>query len=187
MPDTAHSIVVDTSVAGAAGSIDSSSPTSVNCCDSLTAMREYGHRLVMSEPIQAKWMRHASYFALKWWTNMEHRRQVLTLNNPIHADLRAALAVVLSAEASQKIADDIPLLEAALASDRRILSLNEKDRNHFRHAAQSANPGIVALRDILWVNPDSTLREDAPAWLRAGAPDEPQRRLGWQGIDPAHA
>ncbi|MCX8068367.1 MAG: hypothetical protein N3B68_11290 [Anaerolineae bacterium] len=65
---------------------------------------------------------------------------------------------------------DLFLIELALASDRRIISLNEKQREQFSQLAKH----IPELADILWLNPD---REDVPAWLQRGAPDDPQYRL----------
>jgi hypothetical protein len=72
---------------------------------------------------------------------------------------------------------DIHLLEAALATDRTIVSLDENTaRKYFIQAAQE----IEALKTVVWVNPD--VDEEQPiAWLLAGAPDEKERMLGVGG------
>jgi hypothetical protein len=69
---------------------------------------------------------------------------------------------------------DILLLEAALATDRRIVSLDEKiARRYFRMAAQE----IEKLQELVWLNP-SKPEEKAIEWLQDGAPADRWRMLG---------
>ncbi len=67
---------------------------------------------------------------------------------------------------------DAHLIEAALATDSRIASLDETVRGHFSRLAASFAP----LRRIMWVNP-VTEGEKAVEWLEAGAKAERARRL----------
>ena len=62
---------------------------------------------------------------------------------------------------------DFHLIQAALTTDQRIASLDERARNHYRNVA----PAIAALASIAWVNP-SQAEESAIAWLQQGAPIE---------------
>jgi len=179
---TEHAIVVDASVARAAGGPAAVDPTSVLCRQSLAALRDADHKVVMSRPIQIEWSRHRSRFAFTWLTDMQSRRRVLRLNNPINNELRAQIKHVVAPNAIDRVLKDVPLVEAALASEQRILSLNERERKHFQIAVRHPNPEswVTALGDIIWVNPGLP-REGAPHWLFAGAPDEPHRCLGYTG------
>jgi hypothetical protein len=80
-----------------------------------------------------------------------------------HCDDVAILAIV------QK---DCHLVDAALASDHLIASLDEQLRGHLRQLTAV----IDALRSISWVNP-AIAKEAAVEWLEKGAPDEKKRRL----------
>ena len=69
---------------------------------------------------------------------------------------------------------DVCLIEAALATDRTVASLDEQVRALFRQAAYR----VGELRAIVWVNPER--EEDDPLlWLERGAPVEPDRMLGY--------
>lgn len=185
MAPVGYAIVVDASVARAAGGPAADDPISILCRDALMAMRDVAHRVVMSQPIRAEWNRHRSRFAFTWLTEMQSRRRVLQLNDPVNNELHAQIKQAVAPNAVARVMKDVPLVEAALASDRRILSLNENERKHFQAAARHSNPAarIVSLEDILWVNPGLE-EEKAPHWLLADAPDESHRRLGY--IGPYH-
>jgi hypothetical protein len=66
------------------------------------------------------------------------------------------------------------LVEAALLSEKRIASLDNSVRTHFQNYRDS----LPELRSICWVNPGTT-DEDLCDWLRAGAPIERSRTLGY--------
>jgi hypothetical protein len=69
---------------------------------------------------------------------------------------------------------DAHLIETAVASDNRVISLDEEARLHYRQAAQV----IGLLRDVCWVNP-ALANERAVEWLQTGAPAEKHRKLGY--------
>jgi hypothetical protein len=72
---------------------------------------------------------------------------------------------------------DILLLEAAIATDQRIVSLDENTaRKYFTDAAKE----IVKLRQLVWVNP-SKEKENPIEWLQNGASTDPERMLGYPG------
>ena len=79
-----------------------------------------------------------------------------------------------NANERQALFDDLLLVEAALATDRTVASLDEQVRALFRRATDR----VGELRRIVWVNPE--LEEDDPIpWLGNGAPAEPERMLGY--------
>lgn len=73
----------------------------------------------------------------------------------------------------QILMKDIHLIEAALSSDRVVISLDEKARSLFREAAA----GIKILADVVWVNPDGA-EDHCLSWLKAGAWPDVNLQLG---------
>ena len=71
---------------------------------------------------------------------------------------------------------DLHLIEAALATDRTVASVDKKVRAFFSGEASACQ--VEELRTIVWVNPE--LEEETPIlWLERGAPAEPERMLGY--------
>lgn len=68
---------------------------------------------------------------------------------------------------------DAHLIELALASDRRVVSLDDTVRGLFSRAAAT----IKLLSAVCWVNPVDP-NEKASAWLDASAPLDSARMLG---------
>ena len=68
---------------------------------------------------------------------------------------------------------DFHLLQAALATDQTVISLDETIRGLFKRASQQ----VGEIRNIIWVNPDRTAEEHPIVWLQNGAPPEACRRL----------
>jgi hypothetical protein len=61
---------------------------------------------------------------------------------------------------------DLCLIEAALATDKIVISL---DDNTARKFFSEASVKIDELKDIVWVNPDKVDEEQPIEWLRNGA------------------
>ena len=68
---------------------------------------------------------------------------------------------------------DLHLIEAARATDRRIVSLDDTARRLF----SSVSANIGELREILWVNP--AIETETPIqWLKEGSPIDEPRMIG---------
>jgi ABC-type iron transport system FetAB ATPase subunit len=66
---------------------------------------------------------------------------------------------------------DSHLIEAALVTDRTVISLDETARELFTLMAQS----VGEIKNVVWVNPD---KDEQPInWLEEGAKPEKNRRL----------
>ncbi len=70
---------------------------------------------------------------------------------------------------------DMLLIEAALHTDRIVISLDETVRKHFDVTSEH----VSALKYIAWVNPCIT-EETAIDWLKDGAELEKERLLGYR-------
>ena len=68
---------------------------------------------------------------------------------------------------------DRRLIEAALAGEKRVASLDDRVREHIR----SHREALPEVRTICWVNPDKSF-ESVCQWLRAGAPTDRRLTLG---------
>jgi hypothetical protein len=73
------------------------------------------------------------------------------------------------------IRKDARLLEAALAADSAVASLDEEVRSLLKGLSKQ----WVRIKPVVWVNPASP-QEEAVSWLSAGAPMDKQRTLGFE-------
>ena len=69
---------------------------------------------------------------------------------------------------------DIHLIEAALLTDRVVVSNDNKVRNHFN----SVSTTVHHLKLISWLNPTNA-DEDVVRWLWEGAVEEDFRKIGY--------
>lgn len=168
-------LVIDASVARAAGGEDATFPTPKHCRDLLTATLTICHRVVMTEAIVAEWKEHQSRFARAWRVSMEAKKKVdrppVAANEPLRERVMQAAAGENDADAMLK---DFHLVEAALATDRVIISLDDS----VRRLLSGASISVGELRQLLWANPADE-DEDLLTWLTAGAKNEKERRLGY--------
>ncbi|MBD2325268.1 hypothetical protein [Alkalinema sp. FACHB-956] len=177
MVDESKRLVVDASIARSCGDATATYPTSVRCRDFLLVLRDCKHKVVMTQEIRAEWDKHQSRFARQWLRGMISRKQFIALPAvSIDQTLWEAIEAMADTDPQRAaMVKDILLLEAALATDRSIVSLDEKTaRRFFTQAAQK----IAKLREIVWVNPDR-LEEEPIEWLKAGAPADAERMLGF--------
>jgi len=167
-------LVVDASIASAAGDV-STHPTSRRCRDFLLAIREICHQIVMTAPIQQEWDKHQSRFARTWRLSMLAKKKLKILESHAQRSLEQRFSrVVIDPFVHAIMEKDRCLVEAALLSEKRIASLDDSVRTHFRNYRDS----LPELRSICWVNPGA-IDEDPCDWLRAGAPIERSRTLGY--------
>ena len=167
-------LVIDADVAQAAGSETATHPRARHCRDFLDEVLTLSHRVVMTERINNEWKNHQSRFARRWRVSMDARRKVDRIDPPEYEELRDKITDTTTDEDEiQNIEKDFHLLQAALATDQTVISLDETIRGLFRQASQS----VGEIRNIIWVNPDRTAEEHPIAWLKNGAPPETYRRL----------
>jgi hypothetical protein len=171
-------LVIDASIARAAGGKSAIQAQSKDCRDCLQAMLEHRHKMVMSAELKAEWDKHQSRFAKTWRSQMLARRRFVALQTPLNASLIKTISdcidevteTIPQREAGMK---DIHLLEAALLSDQRVLSLDDNTaRKIFARVAQK----LPDMTQLIWVNPVNP-DEQAMRWLELGALEDPSRYL----------
>ena len=170
-PD-AKRLVIDASVATSSGE---RGPRGEMCQSFLRVMiDETAHRLVMTGEIGAEWDIHSHPFARRWRRSMNARRRV---DRPsVDHDQILRQKIVRANPAERPLAameKDLHLIEAARATDRRIVSLDDTARRLF----SSVSANIGELREILWVNP--AIETETPIqWLKEGSPIDEPRMIG---------
>jgi hypothetical protein len=175
--------VIDASVAKTAG-YTSSNHSSSQCRKCLLAIQSLGFVLFMTDEIKAEWDKHASSFSIKWRREMIAKKQWKYLSiSPDSSRRNKIETIILSCyphlveeaifNLKKEIFKDYCLIEAALASDKTVISLDDKTaRKLFSQASQN----IDEIKEIVWVNPAKN--EEKPIeWLMNGAPPETQRFL----------
>ena len=137
-------LVIDASVARAAG--ETEHPVSSACRQFLLEVLAICHRVVVSPAMREEWQRHQSRFTRKWRVSMAARQKPLRDITPAPAGLDLDAFAAPRREAVEK---DLCVLEAALATDHEIVTLDDA----LREALGSAPHG-ARLRDrITWHNP----------------------------------
>lgn len=169
-------LVIDASIAGAAGGPDREDEDSARCSQFLIAARHTGHKLVVTPSLAAEWVRHRTRFSTEWQADMISRHQTHDIpDDPVDQQLREQISQVAPGDGERDIMlKDVHLIEAALVTDRTVTALDNKVRGHFDRAGRT----ILQFRNIVWVNP-IVEKEDAIAWVNAGAKAEPKRCLGF--------
>ena len=168
-------LVVNASVARAAGGEGATASVSINCTEFLETFRgECSHHIVMTYELSDEWKKHQSNFAARWLTSMIAKNRFTYVtprqNRALYDKIERTAIREKDIEALQK---DFHLLQAALATDQTIISLDETIRQLFALASQR----VGDIRHIIWVNPDRTSEEDPIAWLQNGAQREAHRQL----------
>ena len=173
MPGKASAaLVIDASIAGAAGQTEH--PVSSACRGFLQEVLNVCHRVVLTPEISAEWKRHRSKFAYGWLASMWARKKVVRPDPVENPELLGTIrSLELADSVRQAILKDIHLVEAALATDQTIASLDETVRGHLQQIAGS----VRLLRTLVWVNPTRD-DEHATDWLRQGANADEDRQLG---------
>lgn len=176
-PRRRKTLVIDASVAQAAGARADAGGSSRACRHFLQAVLEICHRVVLTSEIAREWRDHRSRFFRTWQLQMYARKKVDSVLEAEGVELDRQLercgAEPKDLDAMQK---DLHLIRAALASDRIVVSRDERVRRLFSALAAT----VPSLRRVVWVNPDRP-EEEAVAWLEAGAGREARRKLGSAG------
>jgi hypothetical protein len=174
-------LVIDADIARACG--DSDRPPAPQCVQTLNAVLQICHRVLVTDALNEEWHRHArgNKVFMRWLKGMIGRKKVARREVPEDPVLvRKVVQHGMTAGANEseqvQIAKDVHLLAAALKGDQRILSLDDRARRRFQQAASA----VAQIAGICWVNPVNE-NEGVLTWLEAGAPEEKHRQLGHSG------
>lgn len=104
---------------------------------------------------------------------MAQKGKLVPLDVETNEALRDGIDDAAEREADRfEMQKDRLLLEAALAADEIVLSINERDRRRFAGVCEA----ISSIRSVVWVNPDRPA-DACEDWLKEGASPVPTLRL----------
>ena len=173
----ARRLVVDASVAGAAGGRTATAPIATRCRDFLETLRQETRCCIVLPPkLNEEWEGHMTPFASRWLKAMARRGRVVVDDVPLSNRMRREIEHIAATKKSEvdALRKDFHLVEAAIAHDRTVVSLDELVRRLFKAAALS----VRAIKQVVWVNPVNAA-EQPLVWLRSGAKAENVRMLGY--------
>ena len=155
-------LVIDTNIVKAAGR--TLHPTSRRCRDFLDEVLKISHRAVLTPELTAEWDTHQSLFALRWRADMRSKAKIVDLDRVENDEIRHQVRLTKAA------LKDLHLVEAAVATDRTVVSLDDR---------ASQDLCVEATREIVWVN---AVGEGGHAiyWLRTGANPKDEWKLGYR-------
>ena len=163
-------LVVNASVAMAAGGQDATAAESVACRDALFAIAQSKLVLVFTEALKDEWQAHQSTFSRKWLHDMVGRRRAVEINPAPSGAVRKAMEKHLPVNERPEFEKDLHLLDAALGTDQRIVSLDERLRRRLARLMTF----FRKLESFHFANP---LWESCLNWLRGNAPNEGKFQL----------
>lgn len=173
-------LVVDANVAIAAG--QSEHPVSSRCREFLDKVIKGDFRVIMTKDIEYEWKDptkpRQTNTSRRWLVRLYSEKKVDWQDDVFDSELRDELDALDDDEYSAKMRllmlEDVHLLEAALATDRNVSSLDEAVRKLFNRAAVS----VDKIKVIVWRNP-TMVEDDCISWLENGCPVETRKQLGY--------
>jgi hypothetical protein len=177
---TSRLLVVDASVARAAGGEDATDPVPAHARDVLKAILVICHRICLTPALQEEWKRHQSRFARRWLTQMYAARKVVICEPPpcrdVLADIRSDRSITRSDVAAAE--KDMHLIEAAVVMGRTVLSWDNKVAAVIRKVCGGGAATRRLIGDVLWINPIAE-RDALHAWLSGVGSARPYWQLGF--------
>lgn len=167
-------LVVDASIICTCEELSDSGQQCQDVLDEMIAsVHTYG--VILTDPIWDEWSRHQTRFGASWLKRMYARKRVYEPGKCENAVLRENISHHAADERRRsEMLKDVHLIEAAQATDKRVLSLDNNTARKMFHQLASR---VRELKDILWANP-TVAEEQVIAWLNNGALAEPRRFLG---------
>ncbi len=167
-------IVIDASILRTAGEPSKIDQRSAKCRQFLEAMRRICHRAILTPEMKVEWDKHQSNFGTRWRASMARIGKIVFSHIEIDQTLRSAIR---DASPDKHIAEimikDARLIEAALASDQIVVSLDDKARLHFRDICVR----ITRLKRVSWINPN-VKSDQYVKWMEEGAKSLKDHKLG---------
>lgn len=169
-------LIIDADVARASGGETATHNTAKACRDFLISVLDVCHQSVFTHALAAEWNTHQSTFARRWRAEMIGRKKVVWCNPGRLTALQARVERTTAREVEKRaIAKDFHLIEAAIETDKRVISKDDAVRSLLANASQT----VGEIGTIVWVNP-ACLRESATEWLVSGAKSEKRRQLRYR-------
>jgi hypothetical protein len=120
----------------------------------------------MSVELKNEWNAHAGLYAKRWLGNMIARKRFAVVRGTWEEEgLVVKEAQELPAKKRLAVLKDLHLVNLAMLTDKRVLSLDDSQKELLAVVASN----VKALRSLHWANPKN---DETQRWLLAGARDE---------------
>jgi hypothetical protein len=157
-------IVVDVNVARSSGGLEAKNAHSCRCRNALITIYEKKHKIVLSNDLRAECIRHASEFSVEWYYSMKRDNLIEDIKDARDPELRERILCHFSDDGARRnVEKDIHLIEAALKTDKKIISNDPKERRKF----VKISPIVVELQTIIWTSTSDS--DSLIKWLNGGA------------------
>ncbi len=155
-------IVVDASVARSAG--ESGKEEAAFCAKCLSIIWDRSFHLIMTKDIHKEWEKHRSGYSSNWLAKMIGKRRVKNIppDKSLCIDNKIERSSDFNKRQKKALKKDGLLIEAALASDKRIVSKDKEARELF-HKLTSQTP---ELHNVYWAH---VMCSKCLEWLKANA------------------
>lgn len=164
-------IVIDACVAASASSKET--PVSTVCKGLLEEFLKTKNKLVFNKQLKEEWKNHPSIISLKILSSLRSRGRIIEIQDQDGIQqIRDKIIRIRDTQRIEAILKDLHLIEAALFTDKIIISLDKKARNNFVSILNEVNE----ISDINWLNPVIE-PEGILSWLVNGAIYEDKRAL----------
>ena len=160
----ARRLVIDASIAYAAGTIFSLDPRASSCRDLLEIIGRKSYKIVMYKELLDEWTSESSPFAQEWLVKMvTAKHRVIEILLPDREDLHEKVRDHAPGHRKAfEMEEDLHLIKAALVTDRTILSCDKEAQTLFAKLTKHAEE----LKPIVWMDADDTYTKD---WIQGNA------------------
>lgn len=140
---------------------------------SLQAIWEESHVAVFNRNLRGEWDRHTSFYAKRWFRNMQQKNRIIEEDGAQFAYLADPACACLSAAAEKAaLAKDFHLIQSALATGQLILS----NEIRFPRYVALACAEVQELASLYYANP-SVEGNACRLWIKAGAEKDADHRI----------
>lgn len=164
-------MIIDACVATSASAKDK--PVSTMCRNLLLEISSSNHKLGFTKQLEEEWSNHRSILGMKFLSSMKSRKRVLFIQDSEGIyEIRDRIKDISDKQRIDAITKDLHLIEAALLTDKIVISSDKRARNNFGSIIHT----IEELKELNWVNPVN-VEENVIGWINSGAPMEEKRQL----------
>ncbi|MGG4470004.1 hypothetical protein ABER68_18345 [Paenibacillus alvei] len=164
-------LIIDACVARSAS--ENQKPVSTNCRELLSEVLKSNHKLGFTNELSQEWKKHNSKFSALVLATLIRRNRVLNIEgNEDSFNFRTKVAEIKDKARIPAISKDLHLVEAALLTDKIVLSSDTNARGHFSVVLDD----FPELSDVMWLNPVSE-EDSVVSWLLQGCKTENNKML----------
>jgi hypothetical protein len=179
-------LVIDTSVCLSPGGHKADDEQSITCTEILENVYCLKYYFVCTPEVQSEISRHldakltkyVTKYTVDWFARMRRRGKIISINETENIRLREKIKTKKFGKRQLiEVLKDIHLIEAANATDNKIISHDKTAYGYFKRVSDIDEISIVVWMDMN--NPD----QDIIKWLKSGAKNKKEHMLGFNPGD----